>query len=196
MFAKKLVIFHLPECILKDSTINKRPLFPHNQANIFGKTQQPTSADIDCYRKSCTWKWDEFHVSGGVTSGKWTNNLASLQEAHRGWRRHTEIQTEIRGCKSHIRGLRWTTFLSHSASETLHAAAKEAHSRSMGVIGSHPKPFTRCVDKTMGLAWWKMSGVLIITKVEIKAFVIPAKVIKESQGFLRALCRNGKAWGT
>lgn len=43
------------------------------------------------------------------------------------------------------------------------------------MIGSHPKPLTRCFDKTMGLALWKMSGVLIVTEVEIKAFVIPPK---------------------
>lgn len=48
----------------------------------------------------------------------------------------------------------------------------------------------------MGLALWKMSGVLIITKVEIKAFVIPAKVIKECRGILCALCRNRTACGT
>lgn len=34
------------------------------------------------------------------------------------------------------------------------------------------KPLTRCVDKTMGLALWKMSEMLIITKREIKAFII------------------------
>lgn len=131
-------------------------------------------------------KRDELHVVAGVAC---LQRLIADHEA-------TCSQREIRGCKLNTRGSRRTTFLSHSASETLHGAAKWAHSQSMGVIGSHPKPLTRCFDKTMGLTLWKMSGVLIITEVEIKAFVIAAKVIKECRRFLCALCKNGTACGT
>lgn len=66
------------------------------------------------------------------------------------------------------------------------------------MIGSHPKPLTRCVDKTMGLALWKMSGVLIITKVEIKAFVVPAKGYQRMSGDISVCCvqENRTARGT